>query len=129
MDTTAPIFATCDGAIVRRVVENLVSNAIKHTPADAPVCIAVRAAGDRVRIEVTDGGPGVPSEARERIFEKFGTVEMRREQKYHSAGLGLSFCKLAVQAHGGTIGVESAEPQGSVFWFELPAQPQGPTAA
>ena len=68
---------------------------------------------------MTDRGPGVPVEAREKIFEKFGAVETRTDRKYHSVGLGLAFCKLAVQAHGGRIGVDQADEGGSVFWFEL----------
>jgi hypothetical protein len=55
------------------------------------------------------------------IFEKFGTVAARQESSYHSVGLGLAFCKLAIEAHGGTIGVDSGIPAGSTFWFELPA--------
>jgi two-component system sensor histidine kinase/response regulator len=119
----------CDAAIVRRVLENLLGNAIKHTPPGCSIGITVRAGGDCVRVEVTDSGPGVPLEARTLIFEKFGTVAARQSQQYHSTGLGLSFCKLAVEAHGGTIGVASAEPHGSVFWFELPVRPRGVTAA
>jgi signal transduction histidine kinase len=69
---------------------------------------------------VLDDGPGVPSEARHKIFEKFGTVAAAKKREYHSAGLGLAFCKLAVEAHGGAIGVEPREPRGSAFWFELP---------
>ncbi len=76
-------------------------------------------AGNRVRISVIDNGPGVPVEAREKIFEKFGAVETRADRKYHSVGLGLAFCKLAVEAHGGGIGVDAGEKGGSVFWFEL----------
>ena len=63
----------------------------------------------------------VPVEARQRIFEKFGAVAVRKDSAYHSVGLGLAFCKLAVEAHGGTIGVEDAVPHGSIFAFELPA--------
>jgi K+-sensing histidine kinase KdpD len=72
---------------------------------------------------VLDEGPGVPVEARERIFEKFGTVGARQNRAYHSAGLGLAFCKLAVEAHGGAIGVDGREEGGSAFWFDLPADP------
>ena len=57
----------------------------------------------------------------EKIFEKFGQVELRTHRRQYSTGLGLTFCKLAVEAHGGHIGVESRPPQGSRFWFELPA--------
>ena len=117
-----PVLCNCDGALVQRVMENLLSNAIKHTPSGGQVRIRLAADGDRVRVAVQDSGAGVPPEARARIFEKFGAVAARKESKYHSAGLGLAFCKLAVAAHGGTIGIDDAEPQGSVFWFELPAE-------
>jgi two-component system, sensor histidine kinase and response regulator len=122
VESEGTVEATCDGAIVRRIMENLVSNAIKHTPAGSRVRISIASRGGRVRVEVRDEGRGVPPEAREKIFEKFGTVENRRDQTYQSAGLGLTFCKLAVEAHGGTIGVDSRVPAGSTFWFELPAR-------
>ncbi len=116
--TAAP--ANCDGALVYRVMENIVNNAVKHTPAGSPIHIAVNAQPSRIRVSITDEGPGIPEDARQRIFEKFGAVTNRQSQAYHSAGLGLAFCKLAVEAHGGTIGVADANPRGSVFWFDLP---------
>ncbi len=115
-----PVEAVCDGGVVHRVFENLVNNAVKHTPAGGAIAISVAMIGERARVEVRDEGPGVPVEARTMIFEKFGTVAARKEGAFHSAGLGLAFCKLAVEAHGGAIGVQDAEPRGSVFWFELP---------
>lgn len=111
----------CDRGLIRRVLENLVVNAVKHTPAGGRVKVALAATATGVRVAVIDEGKGVPVEARTRIFEKFETLAARREQRYHSVGLGLAFCKLALEAHGGSIGVDSAEPRGSVFWFELPA--------
>ena len=111
----------CDGALVRRVIENLVSNGMRHTPAGSRIRIAVTRGDHRVRVAVHDEGRGVPPGAREKIFEKFGTLEARHEQTYHSTGLGLAFCKLAIEAHGGTIGVDSRVPAGSTFWFELPS--------
>ena len=63
---------------------------------------------------------GVPVEYQARIFEKFGQVEARANRQKHSTGLGLTFCKLAVEAHGGSIGVESEVGKGSTFWFVLP---------
>ena len=111
----------CDASIVRRILENLVSNGVKHTPAGSRLTIAIASGRDRVRVSVQDEGPGVPPEARVRIFEKFGTLEARKDRTYHSAGLGLAFCKLAVEAHGGSIGVEGPAEGGSRFWFELPA--------
>jgi signal transduction histidine kinase len=69
---------------------------------------------------VQDNGTGIALENREKIFEKFGQEELRFTQQRYSTGLGLTFCKLAVEAHGGRIGVDSAEHEGSSFWFELP---------
>jgi len=116
-----PETATCDAGLIRRVLENLVSNGIKHTPRGGCVRIRLESRDAGVRVAVEDEGPGVPVAARERIFEKFGAVEVRQDSTYHSVGLGLAFCRLAVEAHGGTISVGDASPHGSVFAFELPA--------
>ncbi len=115
-----PLLAPCDAGLIRRVLENLVSNGIKHTPRGGCLRIRLEALATAVRVAVEDEGPGVPVAARERIFQKFGTVEARRESAYHSVGLGLAFCRLAVEAHGGHISVTDAAPRGSVFAFELP---------
>jgi signal transduction histidine kinase len=120
VETQGPTETACDRGIVERVLENLVSNAIKHTPGGGRIRISVAAGHQRVRVAVRDDGPGVPREARDKIFEKFGTVAVRQARTFHSAGLGLAFCKLAVEAHGGTIGVDNVEPRGSSFWLELP---------
>jgi len=71
-----------------------------------------------VRVAVTDSGPGIAPEFHQRIFEKFGQVDDRRN--HQGTGLGLTFCKLAVEAHGGQIGVDSEMGQGSTFWLALP---------
>ena len=120
LDVDVPVAVTCDGALVRRVVENLVANGIGHTPSGSRLRISIAGGDGRVRVAVHDEGPGVPAEARERIFEKFESVETGLLKSYHSAGLGLAFCKLAIEAHGGTIGVDSRVSAGSTFWFELP---------
>jgi two-component system sensor histidine kinase/response regulator len=126
----APTVAACDASLVRRILENLLSNAIKHTPTGSAIQISVSSRDQRVRVAISDRGPGVPPEARSKIFEKFGMMTARAQDRYHSSGVGLAFCKLAVEAHGGSIGVESREPNGSTFWFELPrnaATSAGPT--
>jgi two-component system, sensor histidine kinase and response regulator len=121
VDGTEPTEIVCDRGIVFRVVENIVSNAIKHTPRGGRIRIRTGINAGRARVTIRDEGHGIPLEARTKIFEKFGTLEVRRDMQFHSTGLGLAFCKLAVEAHGGTIGVERGEPSGSIFWFEMPA--------
>lgn len=121
-----PVIASCDPDIVRRVIANLIINAVKFTPADGEIRIAVQAQGEReIRLAVTDNGKGIPSEYHEAIFERFRQLEVRKL----SYGLGLNFCKLAVEAHGGTIHVESQPGKGSTFWFVLPTTPPGAPAA
>ncbi len=121
VEATEEIRVSCDGNLIKRVIENLTSNAIKHTPEGGSVRISVARNEGQIQIGVHDEGPGVPIESRAKLFEKFGSHSSRNKQGVHSAGLGLAFCKMVVEAHGGRIGVESGEPVGSVFWFELPA--------
>jgi two-component system sensor histidine kinase/response regulator len=115
-----PVTASCDQDLILRVINNLVSNAVKHTPSGGRLQIEVSARPGVARVAVRDEGRGVPAEIRGRLFEKFAGVHTKDRKAVHSAGLGLAFCKLAVEAHGGTIGVEDAVPKGSVFAFELP---------
>ena len=110
----------CDATIVRRILENLVGNAIKHTPSGGTIRVSLAPSGAFLRLAVHDEGAGVPEEAHTRIFEKFGTADSTGSRRFHSAGLGLAFCKLAAEAHGGRIGLQNASPRGSVFWFDLP---------
>jgi two-component system sensor histidine kinase/response regulator len=120
IDASEAVVVTCDAGLVRRVVENLLSNAVKHTPAGGGIEVALTAAGGRVRVAISDEGPGVPVDMRAKVFEKFGAVTTRRDKRYHSAGLGLAFCKYAIDAHGGAIGIDDHAPTGATFWFELP---------
>ena len=116
----------CDAELTSRVVANLISNALKYTPSNGRVQVRVAGAGETATVSVSDTGRGIPSEFHERIFEKFGQVEARKVR--HSTGLGLAFCKLAVQAQGGSIGVRSEEGSGSTFFFSLPTPPGSETA-
>ena len=122
--------AMIDASVIRRVIANLVGNAIKFTPASGRIRVSVQGVEGSVRVSVADTGGGIPREFHDKIFEKFGQVEAARHGTKHSSGLGLTFCKFAVEAHGGTIGVESVVGQGSTFWFLVPvAGPASPTAA
>jgi signal transduction histidine kinase len=107
---------------LRRTLVNLLGNAIKFTPSGGAVTVEARPSkeGQSVLFSVSDTGEGIPPEAFGRIFEKFGQVESRQGGRIMSTGLGLTFCKLAVEAHGGHIGVESAPGQGSTFCFTIP---------
>jgi signal transduction histidine kinase len=116
----APVTVVADGDLLLRVIQNLLGNALKFTPSDGWIRLGIEPDDNRVCVTVRDNGPGVPAEYLEKIFEKFGQVEARANQQKHSTGLGLTFCKLAVEAHGGSIGVESEVGKGSTFWFVLP---------
>jgi two-component system sensor histidine kinase/response regulator len=106
-----------DVGLIRRVLQNLLSNALKVTPAGGDVRIVITPSRSEVRVAVTDTGPGISPEYHQRIFEKFGQVEDRTSRL--GTGLGLAFCKLAIEAHGGRIGVESEVGKGSTFWLAL----------
>jgi signal transduction histidine kinase len=113
-----PIRVECDTDLVHRILDNLVNNALKFTPSGGVIEVSLAYSNGLSRLTVRDSGCGVPPEYRERIFEKFGQVQGKGAQL--GTGLGLAFCKLAVNAHGGTIGVESEVGKGSSFWFTLP---------
>lgn len=107
-----------DRDLIFRVLQNLLSNALKFTRSNGKVRIHLARQGKQIRVSVTDDGPGIAPEHHQRIFEKFGQVDT--EQPRLGTGLGLTFCRLAVEAHGGAIGVDSTVGKGSSFWFELP---------
>jgi signal transduction histidine kinase len=134
-DELPPVSADQD--LLRRVLVNLIGNAMKFTPEKGSVTITAARAdslGPEVQddaaastqavpalvISVSDEGEGIPPEDRQRIFQKFGQVESRRAGRKMSTGLGLTFCKLAVEAHGGHIWVESEIGKGSTFHFSIP---------
>jgi signal transduction histidine kinase len=115
-----PIRATFDHDAITRVVQNLVSNAVKLTPPGGDVRIALLPHIDHIRVEIIDHGPGIAAEHHPKIFQKFAQLDTKVRQSVPSSGLGLYFCKLAVEAHGGSIGVDSDIGRGSTFWFNLP---------
>lgn len=112
--------AAIDRDAIARVIQNLVTNAVKLTPPGGDVHVSLQGRGESLRVEVADHGPGIAAEHHPKIFEKFGQLDTNVRQSIPSSGLGLYFCKLAVEAHGGRIGVDSEVGQGSTFWFELP---------
>ncbi|HEY8380400.1 MAG TPA: response regulator [Nannocystis sp.] len=110
-----------DGDLIRRTLANLIDNAIRHAPAESEVWVDLRPGERSIEIRVADAGPGVPPALRERIFERFVQLEAGAHGSRGGRGLGLAFCKLAVEAHGGRIWVEDSNP-GAVLCMELPRE-------
>lgn len=119
-----------DVHLFQRVLDNLISNALKYAPSDSTVTLHIEdltaeqptapaaPAGAVLRVRVLDKGPGIPEAYRERIFDKYEIVDLRKEDVL-SIGLGLTFCKMVIEAHGGRIYVEGNRPVGSVFIVEV----------
>jgi len=118
-----PHTVMADVGLIRRVLQNLLSNALNYTPSGGAVHITVTPSDSEIRIAITDSGPGIDPQHHQRIFEKFGQVENRDSRL--GTGLGLTFCKMAIESHGGRIGVESELGKGSTFWFALPRLASG----
>lgn len=110
-----------DKGLMLRVVMNLLLNAIKFTPSGGRIEIGASAEADAVKIFVKDTGFGIPPEFQKKIFEKFTQLEVKQAHFKRGRGLGLTFCKMAVEAHGGKIWVESeGDGRGSAFFLTLP---------
>jgi signal transduction histidine kinase len=107
------------------VLSNLIQNAVTHSATPIELTMSARKTGDSILFTVADNGPGIPEEYHEVIFRKFGQVATGGTvPRVRSSGLGLTFCKLVVDLHGGMIWVRSREGQGSTFYVQLPiAQP------
>lgn len=114
-----------DADRVPLVLDNLLSNAIRHSPRNSTVYLRAEQRAQSVRFTISDSGPGIAPEHRERIFEKFYRVSGRAGG---SAGLGLYIAREVVRNHGGDIGVESQAGKGSTFWFTLPIVPSAEPA-
>jgi signal transduction histidine kinase/DNA-binding NarL/FixJ family response regulator len=133
VDPQVPAGVCADVGRLRQVLNNLLGNAVKFTgqgrvrlsiapqPEDAP--------GGGLRFEVSDTGPGVAAEQRDRIFEPFVQIDGSDARHHGGTGLGLAICRRLVEAMGGRIGYRPAEDGGSVFWFDLALEPAAPPAA
>lgn len=110
-----------DDDLLQRVFVNLVENAIRHSPADSTIVVSAEVNAEGTRVSVADQGGGVPPSLRERVFQPFAQLSSEEIKERTGRGLGLTFCKLAVEAHGGHISIEDGEP-GAVFVVWLPTQ-------
>ncbi|MFM2421020.1 MAG: hypothetical protein RL385_5743 [Pseudomonadota bacterium] len=113
----------CDPDLIRRVLENLLDNALRYTPSRSTVQLGV-GVGEQgeLMLSVADGGPGIPEAERERVFEKYAQLDRAddRAQQRFGRGIGLTFVKMAVEAHGGRIWVEDRAVRGACFQIRLP---------
>ena len=110
-----------DSSLIHRILFNLMFNAAKYSPMDSIVIISGEhdKSTNRIIIGVKDKGPGIPEKYHKTIFDKYVQADARDKGQIKSKGLGLTFCQLAVDAHGGRIWVESVEEEGSLFKFDL----------
>ncbi len=113
-----------DEDMIRRVLINLLENAVKYTPADGEVSVGAAQEGKMIRLWVQDSGPGIPPEAQQSIFDKYSRLRSAEKSGIKGVGLGLAFCKLAVEGHGGQIGVVSTPGKGARFHFTVPVASQ-----
>ena len=125
--TIAPDLPTiqADRDRLRQVFANLLSNALRHTPAGGRISIGAELAGDRVRFSVSDTGPGLTAAERAQVFERFWRADVSRSRDRGGSGLGLTIARYLIEAHGGEIGVESEPGQGAHFWFTIPTETSG----
>lgn len=119
-DVSEDIVLWADEPALEHVLLNLVDNAVKYTPVGGKITVRARVLGDKVRIEVEDNGPGIEPRHRARVFERFYRVDKGRSREVGGTGLGLAIVKHLAEAMDGQVGVEPAQPQGSIFWVVLP---------
>ena len=115
------VVVTGDSHRLYQVVSNLVTNALTHTPPEAPITVHVRTDDDAALLEVRDGGPGIGDEDRQHVFEPFYRAAAGRDRKDGGSGLGLAIVKAIVEAHDGSVAVGCVEPHGSTFSVRIPS--------
>jgi two-component system sensor histidine kinase BaeS len=118
-----------DGGRIRQVLDNLVANALDHTPRGGRIALTADAAADVVRISVADTGHGIAADDLPSVFERFWRADPSRTRSSGGTGLGLSIVRKLVEAHGGRIDVASVVGEGTVFTIELPAAAERPAEA
>ncbi|HEY4057620.1 MAG TPA: ATP-binding protein [Kofleriaceae bacterium] len=126
VDVDPDLIVRIDRDLFARIVENLVDNSTRYAPRNGRVSIKVRRLEDATEIAIGNSGPPVPESERERIFGRYFQVEARRAAARANRGLGLYFCKLAAEAHGGTIHVEQRGDLGAVFVVRVPDRTDRP---
>jgi signal transduction histidine kinase len=119
VETRGDASCNCDAELTRRIIENLVSNAVKVTPIGGCVRVVVSCRHELTSIAVSDDGPTIPVEQRRQIFEPYRPERLWNATGDESSGLGLAFCRLAVEAQGGMIRIKNGAPRGNVYVVEM----------
>jgi signal transduction histidine kinase len=127
VDASTQVTVRADRLVLREAVTNVLDNAIKYGPDGSTVTMRVDRVGDEGLLAITDEGPGVPAEHRDRIFNRFFRIDEARSRERGGAGLGLAIAKWAVEIHGGRITVHEARDGGSEFRIYLPLAESSPT--
>jgi signal transduction histidine kinase len=118
-----PVPVKADADRIGQVVTNYLANALKYAPPDRPIYVSVEEQKDCARVAVRDAGPGIPKAEQSHVWELFhraAGLAPQGDPMQGSLGLGLFISKAIIEAHGGKVGVKSAEGKGSTFWFTLP---------
>lgn len=118
------VFLRADQDQLVQVLVNLLANAVKFSPENSRVKLAMEDKEDYVEFSVSDDGPGIPDEYRDRVFDRFEQVQLSDARVRGGSGLGLAICKAIVTAHDGEIGVVTQLGSGSRFWFRIPHKPE-----
>jgi two-component system OmpR family sensor kinase len=117
------VFVSGDAAALRRVIDNLLANARRHTPAGTAVSVGLMRVGDEAVLTVADTGPGIPAADRDQIFDRFSRPDGARSRDRGGAGLGLAIVHAIVTAHHGRVSVRDVHPHGAAFEVGLPLAP------
>ena len=115
-----PVIVSADAGRLRQVIDNLVGNALQHTPTGTPVTVTVTAGAGRGQVSVADTGPGLSAAQAARVFDRFYRTDRARSRASGGTGLGLSIAAALVSAHGGTICVDTRPGRGATFVVRLP---------
>ncbi|AHY41161.1 hybrid sensor histidine kinase/response regulator [Stutzerimonas decontaminans] len=122
LEHPSDVLVWVDGMRLQQVLGNFLSNAVKFTPPGSEIRLHSSVRGPRVRVSVTDQGPGIPEEFRARVFEKFAQADASDSRQKSGTGLGLAITKELIERMGGTVGFDCPPGQGTTFWCELPIQ-------
>ena len=122
LDLAAGVSVSADRLVLREAVTNIIDNAIKHSPRGSSIQLDVRLDGSHALLTVTDEGPGVPVEYRDRVFDRFFRIDEGRSRDHGGTGLGLAIAKWAVEANGGRLSVNAGPRGGSAFQIALPVK-------